>query len=93
VSKAAAGRLAPREALQLGRGLGSIEAIKCLLEGVDPENGEISNSAEALPEALHSFIEQLDCCSELRELIGRSILPEAAVAVGKGDVVAGRRFC
>ena len=72
VAKAAAGRLLPREALQLARALRSSAAIQATL---------------AKPELAHGC-EALDDCSALAEKIGRTLLPEAAAALGKGDVIA-----
>jgi DNA mismatch repair protein MutS len=72
ISKAAAGRIAPREALQLARGLHAIEAIKQQLT-VAP----LSEQAQ-----------KLDTCTDLYNLITSTILPEAAAAVGKGEVIA-----
>lgn len=72
VAKAAAGRLLPREALQLARALRSSAAIQATL---------------AKPELAH-WCEALDDCSALAEKIGRTLLPEAAAALGKGDVIA-----
>ena len=72
ISKAAAGRIAPREALQLARGLHAIEAIK-----------------QQLTEApLKEQAQRLDTCTDLYTLITSTILPEAAAAVGKGEVIA-----
>lgn len=72
ISKAAAGRLAPREALQLARGLRAISGIKA-----------------GLTEAgMETFASRMDCCGDLSGLIVSSILPDAAAAVGKGDVIA-----
>ena len=72
ISKAAAGRIAPREALQLARGLHAIEAIK-----------------QQLTEApLSEQAQKLDTCTDLYNLITSTILPEAAAAVGKGEVIA-----
>ena len=72
VAKAAAGRLLPREALQLARALRSSAAIQATL---------------AKPELAH-WCEALDDCSALAEKIGCTLLPEAAAALGKGDVIA-----
>jgi len=72
ISKAAAGRLAPREALQLSRGLKAIAEIKTSLRGAKME----------------TFASRMDCCEDLCNLIAESILPDAAAAVGKGDVIA-----
>ena len=72
VAKAAAGRLLPREALQLARALRSSAAIRATI---------------ATP-ALESWCEALDDCTALEARITRTLLPEAAAALGKGDVIA-----
>ncbi|MCQ2138524.1 MAG: DNA mismatch repair protein MutS [Bacteroidales bacterium] len=72
ISKAAAGRLSPREALQLARGLNSIRNVKGMLTG----------------KVLKTFADRLDICDELYSRIERTILPEAAAQIGKGDVIA-----
>ncbi len=72
VAKAAAGRLLPREALQLARALHSSAAIRATI---------------AKPE-LAAWCESLDDCTALSERITRTLLPDAAAALGKGDVIA-----
>jgi DNA mismatch repair protein MutS len=75
ISKASAGKLLPREALQLSRGLDAIAEIrKLLLNSADP--------------VFTSCIEQLDACRELSEAISTRILPDTAAQIGKGDVIA-----
>ena len=72
VAKAAAGKLLPREALQMARALRStaeIHNIAC--EGV-----------------LRDTVAELNDCTELYELISKTILQDSAAAVGKGDVIA-----
>ncbi len=75
VAKAAAGRLMPREALQLARALSSTEHIRALL-------------GDSGSDALVSLAVQLDACTELYGSISRTIMAEAASALGKGDVIA-----
>ena len=72
VAKAAAGKLLPREALQLARALRSTAAI---------------HASIAQP-AFQRECEALCDCSELYDRITRTLLPEAAAALGKGDVIA-----
>jgi len=72
VAKAAAGRILPREILQLARALRSGAAIR---------------STIARP-GLEKWCEALDDCTALSETISRTLLPEAAAALGKGDVIA-----
>ena len=72
ISRAAAGKLAPREALQLARGLGGIAAICDLLPGTPVER----------------FAARMNRCGDLRARIQKTILPETAAQIGKGDVIA-----
>ena len=72
VAKAAAGRLLPREALQLARALRSSGAIRATI---------------AQPGLAH-WCEALSDCAALAEQIARTLLPEAAAALGKGDIIA-----
>ena len=67
LSKAAAGRILPREALHLKRGLEHSAALKEFI----PENSAT-----------------IEDCSSLVDFIGTTLHPEAAVAVGKGPVIA-----
>ena len=71
-AKAAAGRILPRELLQLARALRSSAAIR---------------SAIAVP-GLEAWCEALDDCATLAARIERTLLPETAAALGKGDVIA-----
>ena len=75
ISKASAGKLLPREALQLSRGLDAIAEIRKLL----------LNSSNPV---FSSCIEQLDACGELSKSISTRILPDTAAQIGKGDVIA-----
>jgi len=72
VAKAAAGRLLPREALQLARALRSSGAIRATIARPDMER----------------WCEALEDCAALAEQIARTLLPESAAALGKGDVIA-----
>ncbi len=72
ISKAAAGKLSPREALQLARGLKSISEVRRMLEST----------------AMKDFAGRFDVCGELQEMLQRTILQEAAAQIGKGDVIA-----
>lgn len=73
VSRAAAGKIAPREVMQLGKGLSGIVPIK-----------EICSSKPALSR----ITEQLTDCSPLIDAIERTLAPEPAAILGKGDVIA-----
>ena len=75
ISRAAAGKIMPREVMQLRRGLGQAAPIMqlCGGKGVD---------------ALDDLISKMGDCSELLEYLGRTMHPETAAQVGKGDVIA-----
>ncbi|MBQ5976481.1 MAG: DNA mismatch repair protein MutS [Bacteroidales bacterium] len=75
ISKAAVGRINPRELLQLKRSLQEIEEVKKLC-------GQFERPA------LARFGEQLNGCHEIYELIEREICEEAPVKVEKGGVIA-----
>lgn len=76
VSRVATGKIMPREVLQLGRGLSQLGPIKSLCSG--------ENSCAPLEELVSS----IDGCSELYDRIARTLTPDAAAAIGKGDVIA-----
>lgn len=73
VSRAAAGKIAPREVIQLGRGLAGIIPIK-----------EICSAYPALA----TLVEPLKDCTPLIDAIGRTLQEEPAAQIGKGDVIA-----
>nr|MCR5244101.1 DNA mismatch repair protein MutS [Bacteroidales bacterium] len=73
VSRAAAGKILPREVMQLGRGLSQIEPIRALCTG---------------PAPLEKIGAALDGCAPLLEKMGRTLCAEPAAAIGKGDVIA-----
>lgn len=75
VSKAAAGRITPREMTMLRRGLLQINPIRELC----------TNSASS---HLKSFAESLDNCPELMERLSSELLPDPAGLIGKGDVIS-----
>lgn len=74
-SRAAAGKIAPREVMQLKRGLMQIGPIRrlCGGKGVVP---------------LDEMMSQLDGCSGLLETLSKTMATDPAAAVGKGDVIA-----
>lgn len=76
MSRVATGKIMPREVLQLGRGLSQLGPIKSLCSG---ENG-------CAP--LEEMVSSIDGCSELYDRIARTLTPDAAAAIGKGDVIA-----
>lgn len=73
VAKAAAGRILPREALQIARSLENTSRIR------------ISLSAN---KAFAGLARKLDDCTELFKLLTTTLLPDAAAAVGKGEVIS-----
>ncbi len=75
ISRAAAGKIAPREVMQLRRGLGQVAPIMelCRSKGV---------------EALDAMIGRMGDCSDLLDYLGRTMHPETASQLGKGDVIA-----
>ena len=72
ISRAATGKIAPREVVQLGRGLSNIVPIKelCL------ENP-----------ALEPLVSSMQDCSALRETIAQTLCDDPAALIGKGDVI------
>ena len=72
-AKAAAGKILPREILQLGRGLASIDKIIAAIAPMKP---------------LEQIGDKLNGCLELSELILKTILPDTASQIGKGPVIA-----
>ena len=73
VSRAAAGKILPREVLQLGRGLQMISDIINLGRGV---------------EAIGSQIGRLNALDDLAQRISATIKADTAQQVGKGEVIA-----
>ena len=74
ISRAAAGKIMPREVMQLRRGLSQTAPIIELCKGK--------------VEALDVLLGKMSDCAELLEHLGRTMHPETAAAVGKGDVIA-----
>lgn len=74
MSRAATGKIMPREVLQLSRGLSQLGPIKELCTG------------DCAP--LTELVSSISDCNALLEEISRTLTPEAAAAIGKGDVVA-----
>lgn len=75
ISRAAAGKIMPREVMQLRRGLSQSAPIMqlCCGKGVSP-----------LEEMMGNLVD----CRELLDYLGKTMHPETAAAVGKGDVIA-----
>ena len=75
IAKVAAGRVSPRELVQLKLALQALEPIKIACE----------NSSNAL---LKQIGAQLDCCAPIRDRIAQEIVPEPPMLLNKGGVVA-----
>ena len=75
ISRAAAGKIMPREVMQLRRGLSQTDPIIRLCKGKGVE-------------ALDNLLDNMTGCSELLDYLGRTMHPETAAALGKGDVIA-----
>ena len=75
ISRAAAGKILPREVMQLKRGLEQTAPIKdlCQNAGVAP---------------LVKMASSLDGCAELLDALTRMMNPDPAAAIGKGEVIA-----
>lgn len=73
ISRAAAGKIAPREVLKLSSGLSQLGPIRRLCHGVG---------------ALTQMGKELNDCKELNDKIKATLSPTAATAIGKGDVIA-----
>ena len=75
ISRAAAGKISPREVMQLRRGLSQTAPIMHLCAGKGVE-------------ALDELIAKMGDCAELLEYLGKTMHPETAAQIGKGDVIA-----
>ena len=75
ISRAAAGKIMPREVMQLRRGLSQTDPIIRLCRGKGVE-------------ALDNLLDNMTGCSELLDYLGRTMHPETAAVLGKGDVIA-----
>ena len=75
LSRAATGRIVPREVMQLGRGLAQMEPLVALCRDKDVQ-------------ALDTMMKGMRNCSGLLASIGKTMQPDPAAAVGKGPVIA-----
>ena len=75
ISRAATGRISPREVMQLKRGLEQTGPVMSICKG---------HGSAPLDEMMSSF----DDCSGLLDTLTRTMAPEPAAAIGKGDVIA-----
>ncbi len=75
ISRAAAGKIMPREVMQLRRGLSQTDPIMKLCKGRGVQ-------------ALDDMIGRMGDCAELLEYLAKTMHPETASQLGKGDVIA-----
>ena len=75
ISRAAAGKIMPREVMQLRRGLGQTAPIMQLCKGKGVA-------------ALDEMLSKMGDCTELLDYLGKTMHPETASQLGKGDVIA-----
>lgn len=75
ISKAAAGKVTPREVIQLRRGLEHTGPLKDILNHLGIDELTIISS-------------EIDLCEDLLEKLRKELLPEPAGQIGKGDVIA-----
>lgn len=80
ISRAATGKIMPREVLQLGRGLAQFDPIRKLCSGQGTASGVCAPLAE--------LTSSIGDCSELLKAITETLTQDAAAAIGKGDVIA-----
>ena len=80
ISRAATGKIMPREVLQLGRGLAQFDPIRKLCSGQRTASGVCAPLAE--------LTASIGDCSELLKAITETLTQDAAAAIGKGDVIA-----
>lgn len=75
ISRSAAGKVTPREVLQLKRGLSKIKDVSdiCRYSGL---------------EELEFLAEDLDPCQHLVQRLEKELLPDVSNQIGKGDVIA-----
>ena len=77
VSKISTGRISPREMQQLATALEACQPIRTIL------------SQAADTPYIHSLAEQLSLCPEVKNRIRTTLVPDPALAVGRGMVIAG----
>ena len=74
LSRAAAGRVLPRETVALSRSMALFEPLRSLCAG-------------SLCPPLEELASAMKDCSPIRELIEKTICPDPAAALGKGDII------
>jgi len=86
ISRAAAGKIMPRELNQLKRGLKQLAPIKQLIEAL---KGEINSVADAASVAAMGRLQDgLVLFTELQDFIETHLLADPAQLFGKGDIIA-----
>ena len=75
ISRAAAGKIMPREVMQLRRGLSQTAPIMQLCGGRGVQ-------------AIDEMLAKMGDCAELLDYLGKTMHPETASQLGKGDVIA-----
>ena len=75
ISRAATGRILPREVMKLGASLACMEPVKALC------------SASGVP-ALEKLVKGMKACTRLMDSISTTMAQSPAAAIGKGDVIA-----
>lgn len=75
ISRAAAGKIMPREVMQLRRGLSQTDPIMKLCNGKGVQ-------------ALDDMMANMGDCAELLDYLGKTMHPETVSQLGKGDVIA-----
>lgn len=103
ISRAATGKILPREMLQLGRSLAQMEPIRQLCIGMAPASARCESKAEGspdtaeavnpdtgeiIPEALVKLVKGMKNCSRLLQKISSTLAENPAVQIGKGEVIA-----
>ena len=100
VSRAAAGKLTPREAATLRNGIEQIAPLKevCAKTGSTASDKNNSDSTAHIESVALNFsvanteieklADSLDACAELLSYMRRQLLPDPAGQIGKGDVIA-----
>ncbi len=92
ISRAATGKIMPREVLQLGRGLAQFDPIRKLCSGsgeslgVSAGGSSVESTEVCAP--LAELTASIGDCSELLKAITETLTQDAAAAIGKGDVIA-----
>ncbi len=87
ISRAAAGKIMPRELNQLKRGLKQLEPIKQLMAALVEEEGN-EQLDFAVIDAVRRLCNDIVLFSELQNYIEKHLLADPAPMFGKGDVIA-----